>query len=300
MNKYLYNSLLILLILLSGCNYDRLESVDIITVETRSQYFKNITPTYKLLDSTLIILTYNVHVGFPRDINAWDSNNKGGSLDHITMLANAIKSVQPDIVALQEVPFNRENTAIPDFIMELANQTEMNYSFGSHARNVPGGTSFSNGMGEWGNGILSKYPIENIENREIDFVSYKERRSVLKADISLSDSVTISVFSAHYRSNAVRTEDYPKSINNTLDFIKESPYQPILCGDFNFFGWDSVFDPINDMMDNAYLIDPDYRDVKDIIFVKKDYFESMEVNRLHPQYFNLSDHEGIYTKIKVK
>jgi endonuclease/exonuclease/phosphatase family metal-dependent hydrolase len=106
-------------------------------------------------------MTYNIHHGEGTD----------GKID-LNRIAEVIVSQRADIVALQEVDRGVERTARRDLIAELAALTRMNYAFG---RNI------DYQGGEYGNAILSKFPIIKHENHHFKMLRQGEQRGILRA-----------------------------------------------------------------------------------------------------------------------
>src|SRR5258707_15896745 len=85
------------------------------------------------------VLTYNIHHGEGTD----------GEFD-LPRLANVIKSVEPDLVALQEVDEATERASGVDELAELGRLTGMHTAFGK-AMDFQGGA--------YGVGVLSRWSI---------------------------------------------------------------------------------------------------------------------------------------------
>ena len=132
----------------------------------RTAYFKN-THQNIFEDSVLTVVTYNIHLGFNAFSDPWDKDQIGADSEQIENLARVLKQIDADIIALQEVPRNRYNAVVKDFVEELARVMQMNYAFGAHGYNDP--YHIYPVHGEWGNAILTKYEIKEIENVEVEY-----------------------------------------------------------------------------------------------------------------------------------
>jgi len=102
--------------------------------------------------NNISIMTWNIHKGVGVD-----------SQYNIDRISSLIKESNPDIIGLQEVE--------EDMVSEIADDLDMEYFFGS---------DFDD---EEGNAILSKYPIENVENL---YLSPDDERSLIKAQIKIN------------------------------------------------------------------------------------------------------------------
>jgi endonuclease/exonuclease/phosphatase family metal-dependent hydrolase len=170
-------------------------------------------------------LTYNVQLGFTSNQDPWDKNQIGGTAKQIHNISEIIRKVDPNIVLLQEIPKNRSNIEIKNFLETLADSLNMNYAFGAHGRNDP--TDVVPVHGIWGNAILSNFPINNIENIKVYYEDQWRTRSVLKAEVKLNDDLTINVYSLHH--NGKDTNE----VKNTSKFVARSKFPVIVGGDFN-------------------------------------------------------------------
>ncbi|TFG25762.1 MAG: hypothetical protein EU532_11470, partial [Promethearchaeota archaeon] len=95
------------------------------------------------------IMTWNIHKGVGID-----------SKYDIDKISSVIKESNPDIIGLQEVE--------EDMVSEIADDVDMEYFFGSDFDDKEG------------NALLSKYPIENVENV---YLSPDDQRSLIQAEI---------------------------------------------------------------------------------------------------------------------
>ena len=95
--------------------------------------------------TTVRVLTYNIHHGEGRD----------GELD-LPRLGRVITSVQPDLVALQEVDVGTSRVGGVDQLAELARLTGMHAQFGKAMDYMGGG---------YGVAVLSRWSLESTENQ---------------------------------------------------------------------------------------------------------------------------------------
>lgn len=161
----------------------------------------------------LRILSYNIH----------HAEGVDGKLD-VPRIAQVILSVKPDLVALQEVDKNTIRTGKVNQDIELSRLTKMNSVFGSNI-------TFQGG--QYGNAILSKFPIIKNKNFLLPNVDSGEQRGLLQSQIQISNKENVLFFSTHLDHRRSDTERLAsaKAINQIISLDNKSP--AILAGDFN-------------------------------------------------------------------
>ena len=161
----------------------------------------------------LRILSYNIH----------HAEGVDGKLD-VPRIAQVILSVDPDLVALQEVDKNTIRTGKVNQDIELSRLTKMNSGFGSNI-------TFQGG--QYGNAILSKFPIIKNKNFLLPNVDSGEQRGLLQSRIQISNKENVLFFSTHLDHRRSDTERLAsaKAINQIISLDNKSP--AILAGDFN-------------------------------------------------------------------
>ncbi len=185
------------------------------------------------------------------------------------IMARAISDCQADIVGLNEM---RDLGQHPEYIAQverLAELSEMKYFYFARAIELEG-------MGPYGNAILSRIPIVRAESVMIPdpepraYDGYYESRCVLVADLEGGLRVLVT----HFGLNPDEQENATKKVVE-LSTDKKC----ILMGDFNVTPDEAVLDPIRaKMKDTADLFDApklsfpsDKPDRKiDYIFVSRD------------------------------
>ena len=162
---------------------------------------------------SLRILSYNIH----------HAEGVDGKLD-VPRIAQVILSVDPDLVALQEVDKNTIRTGKVNQDIELSRLTKMNSVFGSNI-------TFQGG--QYGNAILSKFPIIKNKNFLLPNVDSGEQRGLLQSQIQISNKENVLFFSTHLDHRRSDTERLAsaKAINQIMSLDNKSP--AILAGDFN-------------------------------------------------------------------
>lgn len=162
--------------------------------------------------ATVKIGSYNLHYG--SDI---EQNYK--------LIAQDILSERVDIVGMQEVYKTTNKSKGQDATFIIAQETGYRYEFYAPAHLEPGG-------GEYGNAIISKYPIVGAGYKVYDAVA-EENRCVMWADINVNGTV-IRHFNTHLSGDVAE-----------LQFAEIAELLPTdrpwsLTGDFNYSGWNYV------------------------------------------------------------
>jgi endonuclease/exonuclease/phosphatase family metal-dependent hydrolase len=163
-------------------------------------------------NSSFRVLTYNIHHGEGID----------GKID-LERIAALIKENKADIVALQEVDKGVERTARRDLPAELAKLTGMNVYFD---RNI-----FYQG-GDYGNAVLTRFPIKKKKNTHYKMLREGEQRGVLQLvlDVHGKDLLFMDTHIDY------RPDDAERVINadELKQIVADAGKMPIiLCGDFN-------------------------------------------------------------------
>ncbi len=166
------------------------------------------------IDSSRIVrvLTFNIYHG----------ETMKGDFD-LDLISNVIMSVNPDLVALQEVDFNTERAKNMDLPTELGIRTGLTPLFGK-AMEFDGG--------EYGEGILSKYSFFSTKNHALKAQMDKEPRSALEVNIVIQSGDSIRFVGTHLD----HTEDGTDRINQAKqlnDLFTKDSIPSILVGDLN-------------------------------------------------------------------
>ncbi len=141
----------------------------------------------------------------------------------LDLIASVIKSVNPDLVAMQEVDFKTGRAKRMDLVTELAFRTGMSPLFGK---------AMAYDGGEYGEGILAKSSFVSTRNHALMAREGKEPRSAVEANIILKSGDTIRFIGTHLD----HTKDAIDRINqaNQINQIFANCDSPsILAGDLN-------------------------------------------------------------------
>lgn len=163
-------------------------------------------------DTPLRVLTYNIHHGEGLDQRV--------DLERIAAL---IKETKADLVALQEVDRGVERTAKRDLPAELAKLTGLTAVFENN---------FHYQGGEYGNAILTKFPVKSTKNRHYKMLRTGEQRGVLQVilDVNGRDVLFMNTHIDY------RPDDAERQLNvgELKELVAGAGKMPIiLCGDFN-------------------------------------------------------------------
>lgn len=161
---------------------------------------------------TFRVMTYNIHHGEGLD----------GKVD-LPRVAALIRREGADIVALQEVDKGVERTGRRDLPAELAELSGMSCVFSNN---------YSFQGGEYGNAVLTRFPIKSTANFHYQKVNETEQRGLLELtlDVHGRDLVFLTTHIDHRQPDAARWSN----VGEIEARVKSHGQQPvILCGDFN-------------------------------------------------------------------
>lgn len=162
----------------------------------------------------LRVMTYNIQHGAGMD----------KKID-LLRTAEAINHEHPDIVALEEVDKGVKRTDGRDLTAELAAMTHMT---GYFSNNFP----FQGG--EYGNAVLTRFPIVMETNTHYHMLHTNEQRGVIQMILDVHGRKLL--FMATHIDYHPGNEERLLNITQMKDMMTQYPGMPvILCGDFNDF-----------------------------------------------------------------
>lgn len=166
------------------------------------------------------ILSYNIHIGIGLD--------KALELERIAAI---IREQQADLVALQEVDRNAERSQRIDQPAELARLTGMHVVFGRTLFHGPSAES-----GEYGNAVLSRFPIATSQNHELPAAPGVEPRCALEIRVEWptpgQQPLPIRFIATHFDHTSEANRIAAAETLNAL--AESSPELPtFLAGDLN-------------------------------------------------------------------
>ena len=243
-------------------------------------------PKVSTQDNQLKIMTFNIRVGCARDNLGKSPYRCTPNMENLNLVALAIQSENPDVVALQEV----KGFSQAKYIAEKLN---MNFSYISH-----GGSEW------WGMAILSKFEILNSKSRNIHYG--KDHRIGLICEIKINDRI-YNFVNIHYHLG-----NYKRQVSLTIKITNKIDAPVVLLGDFNRREGDTEMEPVyNSFIDtcravstenskNVIVAGTGYGRI-DYIFIQDKYFTVLDAGVYSLRdFYKASDHYGYYTVLKVK
>jgi len=249
--------------------------------------------------NSLTFMTFNIRAGGGSENPSISPYDVASSREKLQRIASAIKSVDPDVIALQEVRgYNQAK-----FIAETLN---LNYAYIEHPH-VWGSW--------WGLAILSKFKIIDAVGKTIYFGD--RGRIGLLADIDIYGDL-ISFINVHYHLGS-----YEQQVNATMKLISEASYPVVLMGDLNRKPYHTEIFPIKEKLVDTcwevktegakqaenrgtwypgsgkrYVYSPSNR--IDYIFVDPKFLKVRDVGLILREYWNVSDHIAYFSKVTLK
>jgi endonuclease/exonuclease/phosphatase family metal-dependent hydrolase len=181
--------------------------------------------------ATFRVMTYNIHHGEGLD----------GKVD-LPRIADLIKQEGADIVALQEVDKGTQRTAKRDLGAELAKLTGLSCVFSNN---------YDFQGGEYGNAVLTRFPVRQATNTHYVKVNETEQRGLLQLslDVRGREVVIMATHIDHRRDDAARWSN----VGEIEALAKRYTGKPIiLCGDFNDGPTSRVCRRLNETFDDTW------------------------------------------------
>ena len=160
------------------------------------------------------VLTYNIHhgEGTDRRFDLW-------------RLAEVIKSVQPDIIALQEVDRGTDRAGGQDQLAELQRLLGMHAEFGK---------AFDYAGGGYGVAVMARWPLLNPINHPLPNSPDNEPRTALTVHLRTSEAGPLVRFTSTHLAHGRRSEDRLLQARHLNELLLSDTEQPsILAGDLN-------------------------------------------------------------------
>jgi len=168
----------------------------------------------------VVVLSYNIRHG--------EGMDKQIRLDRI---AAVIRSVSPDVVALQEVDCKAQRSGGVDQAGELARLTGMRAAFG-RTMDFQGG--------QYGNAVLTRLTIATSATRALPFSKGREPRAVLMVDLAWPTSgpaeqasAAFSLFATHFDFTPDDKDRLAASFVISRWVAENSDHPTLMAGDLN-------------------------------------------------------------------
>jgi endonuclease/exonuclease/phosphatase family metal-dependent hydrolase len=163
---------------------------------------------------TIRVLTYNIHHGEGTD----------GRFD-LLRLAGVMTSVQPDLVALQEVDQGTERASGVNELAELEHLTAMHAVFGK-AMDYLGGA--------YGVAVLSRWPVVGTHNQPLPSFPDHEPRTALSVELQAGKGGPLLLFTCTHLDQARGPENRLAQAEYLNDLLVHDDGQAtVLAGDMN-------------------------------------------------------------------
>jgi endonuclease/exonuclease/phosphatase family metal-dependent hydrolase len=179
--------------------------------------------SYKASDSVIRLMTYNIQNGFTVGVDPENKKSQGATPAYLIDLLAVIRKSKANVILLQEVPRHRCNNVIKDLIVHLADSLQMNLVYGGHGKH----DACFPYKGIYGNAILTKFPVKNMETVLVYGNGPYKRKAVLKAELSVNDSLPVNFYNIHH------TGEDDQEVENTVELINKSNLPVVMAGDFN-------------------------------------------------------------------
>lgn len=158
------------------------------------------------------VLTYNIHHAEGRDREV-----------DLSRISRVITSVQPDLVALQEVDVGTARTSAVDQVTELARLTGMHAQFGKAMDYMGGG---------YGVAVLSRWPFLSTKNQPLPSSPDREPRTGLTVLVRAGKRAPVLQFTSTHFDQA-RPEDRLAQAEYLNELLIRDDVPGILAGDTN-------------------------------------------------------------------
>ena len=241
------------------------------------------------------IMTLNMRYGSGAEKLGEPGYDLPSSTEKLQVIAAAICSVEPDIVALQEVR-NLQQAE------NLARLTEMSSVYVSH----PLGYRLL--FFEWGLAFLSRLELSETAGRSvlIDHTSGVGRNGLIcRVPV---DETLITLINVHLDHDQKKTQ-----IENVLRLLEQWPAPICLLGDFNIVPEDALLNPLKNLIaDTCLLVDTELsREAqvagtmrgkagrRDYIWVDQNHFKVRQAGLLAEPHRMISDHIGYWADVEL-
>ena len=232
----------------------------------------------------LRVMTFNIRVGYGGkhpSLSPWDLRKQAKNLPPII---EAIRSVEPDIIGLQEVYHSGQ-------ARQIANALGMEYEYAPH----PAGSDW------WGLAVLTKQPIQSCNQ-----ISIGGNRSIMVCRVSVAGR-PITVINVH---KDHRITD-GSSISAIMRAARGATPPVVLIGDFNISPIDPRYISItSDYADTAVVADTENARTAliegtfatgeriDYVFVDAQLFLIEDAGVTTEEHWAASDHLGYYAALR--
>ena len=192
---------------------------------------RTVAPETTTPSQTFRVMTFNIHHGEGLD----------GKVD-LPRIAALIQRERVDLVALQEVDKGVQRTARRDLPAELATLTGMTGVFSNN---------FHYQGGEYGNAVLTRFPVLSVTNSHYQMLRTNEQRGILQLTLDVHGR-RLTFMNTHidYRRDDAERLLNVREIQSLAARHEKVP--TVLCGDFNDTPGSQVYKRLKETFDDAW------------------------------------------------
>jgi endonuclease/exonuclease/phosphatase family metal-dependent hydrolase len=203
---------------------------------TFDNFSLNLNPPLSNINTSGVfrVMTYNIHSGSGPD----------GKVN-TQRIADFIVQQNVDLVGLNEVARFMPRSDGRDIIAELSQETGMTYVFSNNDTALTGNDQF-------GNAILSKFPVLFRDHRLLPNVSPNEQRGWLKAIVDVNGKF-VSFWVTHLDFHNDDSERL-MCVSDFNDWIDDEIFPVFFCGDFNETPDKTVHSRMENKWDDVWLL----------------------------------------------
>ena len=162
-------------------------------------------------DATVVVATWNVHHGRGLD-----------DVVDVERIADELRAIDADVIALQEVDVGVARSGRIDIPAELAERLSMTPVFGKN---------IDHQGGDYGNAILSRFPVEEWQNHHYRMLREGEQRGLLSARLTTPQGpLVVMVTHLDFRPD---DRERLSNVEEIAALTAEIEAPVVLCGDFN-------------------------------------------------------------------
>lgn len=180
---------------------------------------------------TFRLMTYNIHHGEGLD----------GKID-LQRIANLIKSEKADIVSLQEVDKGVPRTEHRDLCAELAALTGMTGIFGKN---------YDLEGGEYGNAVLTRFPVKAWTNLRYAMIGHGEQRGLLQLRLDVKGRELV-LMDTHMDCRPADKERMLSAGEIQRAAARYAGAPILLSGDFNDLPRSRVYNKLSETLDDTW------------------------------------------------
>ncbi|UCG63845.1 MAG: endonuclease/exonuclease/phosphatase family protein [Deltaproteobacteria bacterium] len=237
-----------------------------------------------LKEESFTVMTYNIRVACGREDYGVSPYLCKASKKNLLRVAAAIRSIDPDVIGLQEV----KGFCQAKFLAKTLN---LNYAYSPHP------------SAWWGLTVLSKFKILKLRSKQIH--SGLDPRVAQVCAINIGGK-PITFINVHYHLG-----DYEQQVGATMRLLKDTKAPVVLMGDLNRKPWHYELKPIREnLIETCEAVDTigsryvaiwgtGYGRI-DYVFADPNSFEVIDVGLIPKEHWPASDHVAYFARVAFK